>query len=194
MTGYSGFFNRVKRGNSPVYDTFYWSTTTGMIDLGLLHGSQHFPFGFNNHDQMLVYDGNIFIWGPTGVEAFAGNGNKIPTQGTLSDAGLFLGVGNRLYAPVMHVGLTSSSNPSNVGQNVTFTANVGSVFGLPPDGEQVTIGQGNKTIGTATLSGGTAMVSTTTLKAGNHKITATYGGDNNFASSKSPKVVEVVNK
>jgi len=193
MTGYSAHPGP-KRGSGPQYDTFYWSASTGMIDSGLPHGPQHFPFGFNNHDQMLVYYGNIFIWGPTGVEAFAGNGNKIPTQGTLSDAGLFLGFGQRLYAPVMHVELTSSANPSTVGQSVTFTANVSSVFGLPPDGEQVTIGQGSKTLGTATLSGGTATVSTSALKAGKHNITATYGGDGNFASNKSPKVVQVVNK
>ncbi len=194
MTGYSGHPGP-KRGSGPLYDTFYWSSATGLVDLGLPYGAQHFPFGFNNHDQMLVYYGNIFIWGPTGIEAFAGNGNKIPTQGTLSDAGLFLGLGERLYSPVMHVGLTSSSNPSTVGQNVTFTANVSSVFGVPPDGEQVTIGQGSKVIlGTAALSGGTAAVSTTALKAGKHNIIATYDGDNNYASSKSPKVAQVVNK
>lgn len=194
MTGYSGHPGP-RRGSGPLYDTFYWSSTTGMIDLGLPYGAQHFPFGFNNHDQMLVYYGNIFIWGPNGIEAFGGNGNKIPNQGTLSDAGLFLGLGERLYSPVMHVGLTSSSNPSTVGQNVTFTATVSSIFGVPPDGEQVTIGQGSKIIlGTAVLSGGTAAVSTSALKAGKHNIIATYDGDNNFAPSKSPKVVQVVNK
>jgi probable HAF family extracellular repeat protein len=194
MTGYSARPGP-KRGSGPQYDTFYWSATTGMVDLGFPHAPQHYPFGFNNHDQMLVYYGNIFIWGPNGPEAFAGNGNKIPTEGTLSDAGLFLGVGQRLYAPVMHVELSSSPNPSTVGQSVTFTANVSSVFGVPPDSEQVTVAQGTKIIlGTATLSGGTATVGTSALKAGKHNIIATYDGDNNFVSSKSPKVVQVVSK
>ena len=194
MTGYSGRPGP-KRGSGPQYDTFYWSTDTGMRDLGFPHAPQHFPFAFNNHDQILVYYGNIFIWGPDGPEAFAGNGNKIPIEGTLSDAGLFFGVGKRLYAPVMHVELTSSANPSTVGQNVTFTANASSVFGLPPDGEQVTIGQGSKIIlGTGALSGGTATVNTAALKAGKHNIIATYDGDNNYPSSNSPKVVQVVNK
>ena len=174
MTGYSGFFSQSKRGSNPLYGTFYWSTTTGMIDLGLPHGSQHYPYGLNNHDQMLVYNGNVFIYGPTGVEAFAGNGSKLPVQGSLSDAGLYLALGQRLYAPEMHVTLSSSPNPSNVGQSVTFTANVSSVFGPPPDGEQVTVAQGSKTLGTPGLSGGTAMLSTTALKAGKHNVTATF--------------------
>jgi probable HAF family extracellular repeat protein len=194
MTGYSARPG-AKRGSGPQYDTFFWTATSGMVDLGLPHAAQHFPFAFNNHDQILVYYGNIFIWGPNGPEAFAGNGNKIPIQGILSDAGLFFGVGQRLYAPVMHVQLTSSANPSTAGESVTFTANVSSVFGPAPDGEQVTIGQGSKIVlGTASLSGGTATVSTAALKAGKHNIIATYSGDNNYPSSKSPKVVQVVTK
>ena len=165
-----------------------------MMDIGIPHQAEHFPFGFNNHDQILVHYGQTFVWSPFMGLVYASNSTKLPFEGTLSDAGLFLGPKQRLYSPVMHVELSSSSNPSKLGQSVTFTAKASSVFGLPPNGEKVTFGAGKTALGTATLTGGTATFSTSALKAGNHNIIATYDGDDNFAPSKSPKLVQVVNK
>jgi Bacterial Ig-like domain (group 3) len=48
-------------------------------------------------------------------------------------------------------------------------------------------------LGTGTLSGGTATFTTSTLKAGNHTVTADYAGDTNFETSKSKAVKQVVN-
>jgi hypothetical protein len=76
---------------------------------------------------------------------------------------------------------------------VTFTANVSSSAGPPPDGETVSFNQGKKVLGTGTLSGGTASFTTSALKAGTHAVTAVYAGDTNFETSKSKVVKQVVN-
>jgi hypothetical protein len=80
-----------------------------------------------------------------------------------------------------------------LGEPVTFTANVTSSAGAPPDGETVTFQQGKTVLGTGMLSGGTATFTTSTLKAGNHSVTAVYAGDTNFETSKSKAVKQVVN-
>lgn len=49
-------------------------------------------------------------------------------------------------------------------------------------------------LGTGTLSGGSATFTTSTLKVGTTSVTAVYGGDSNFAGSKSNVVKQVVLK
>jgi hypothetical protein len=84
--------------------------------------------------------------------------------------------------------LTSSPNPSNVGQNVTLTATV-----LPSTATgKVTFYHGSTAMGTASLSGGVAIFATSTLSAGAHALTATYGGDAADAPSTSAVVNQVV--
>lgn len=89
--------------------------------------------------------------------------------------------------------LTSSPNPSNVGQAVTFTASVaGQGFKITPTGT-VTFFDGTKNIGTSNLNaGGEATLTTSTLTLGTHNITATYNGDTNFVPSTSPVVRQLV--
>ncbi|MEI7619454.1 MAG: Ig-like domain repeat protein [Actinomycetota bacterium] len=77
------------------------------------------------------------------------------------------------------VTLTSSLNPSNSGDPVTFTADLSSslitgsvVFSI--DGVAAPA---------VTLSNGTATFSTSTLSVGSHNVVARYGGDTNFAPS-----------
>lgn len=89
--------------------------------------------------------------------------------------------------------LTSSPNPSTLGEAVTFTATVTSGEGAPPDGETVSFKQGTTVLGTGTLSGGSATFVTSTLKVGTHSVTANYSGDSDFAASKSKPVKQVVN-
>ncbi|HET6930495.1 MAG TPA: Ig-like domain repeat protein [Candidatus Acidoferrum sp.] len=80
--------------------------------------------------------------------------------------------------------VTSSQNPSALGQSVTFTATVSAVApGVGTPTGSVTFKDGGSSIGTGTLSGGVATLSTSSLTAGSHTITATYGGDSNFNGS-----------
>ena len=90
--------------------------------------------------------------------------------------------------------LTSAPNPSAYGQSVTFTAVVSSKAGTPPNGETVAFMKGTTTLGTGTLSGGSATFSTSTLKVGTNSIKAVYAGDSNFAASTSKPVSQVVSK
>jgi hypothetical protein len=86
--------------------------------------------------------------------------------------------------------LTSSPNPSHSGQAVTFTAQVTST-GPAPTGK-VKFLDGTLAIGTATLSGGVAKLTKSTLAVGTHPITAQYLGDTVSSTSTSSVVNQVV--
>jgi len=86
--------------------------------------------------------------------------------------------------------LTSSLNPSTVGQAVTFTA---TVSGQSPIGT-VTFTDGGNSIGSSIgLSSGSASVTTTALIGGSHAIVASYSGDTNNQSSVSSPLTQMVN-
>ena len=87
--------------------------------------------------------------------------------------------------------VTSSPNPSTYGESVTLTAHVTSAGGTPTG--TVTFRDGSETLCTATLSGGSASCSTTTIPVGTQTITATYSGDANFLSS-SGTTTQTVNQ
>ncbi len=78
------------------------------------------------------------------------------------------------------------TNPSAVGQSVTFSATVSPIApgaGVPAG--TVTFKDGGATLGTGTLVGGKAMFTTSTLALGVHLITAVYGGNADFSTSTS---------
>jgi hypothetical protein len=80
-------------------------------------------------------------------------------------------------------GLTSSVNPSDFGQNVTFTATVTSTAGTPTGTVQFK-DNGTNVGGAQTLNpSGVAAFTTAALTAGTHAITAQYSGDANFSAS-----------
>jgi hypothetical protein len=87
--------------------------------------------------------------------------------------------------------LTSTPNPSSYGEAVTFTTTVTSNGGTP-DGV-VRFKQGAKTLGAATLSGGAASLSFSSMFANDHAIVAFYGGNRTFATSRSTTQTQTVN-
>lgn len=87
------------------------------------------------------------------------------------------------------VAVSSSANPSNVGQPVTLTALVTAISGTPTG--SVTFLDGAATLGTVALAGGVATYTTSALPGGTHTITATYDGNGTYASS-SGTVSQVV--
>jgi hypothetical protein len=90
--------------------------------------------------------------------------------------------------------VASNLNPATFGQSVTFTVTVQPSAGGMPTGS-VTLVDGSTSLGTSSLSsGGTAQFTVGGLSAGSHSITATYGGDANFAASMSAALVETVNQ
>jgi hypothetical protein len=91
-----------------------------------------------------------------------GNGSLIPTTTTV----------------------TSSANPSQLNQPVTFTATVTSNGGGMPTGTVNFTSDGAPLCTAVQLSGaGQAQCATSTLTLGMHAIAATYSGDPNFATS-----------
>jgi hypothetical protein len=73
--------------------------------------------------------------------------------------------------------LSSSPNPSLVGQTVTFTATVTSTSSTIPNGETITFTFNGTVLGTATTSAGTASFGVSSLPAGSDTVTASYPGD-----------------
>jgi YVTN family beta-propeller protein len=85
--------------------------------------------------------------------------------------------------------LTSSPNPSNLGQAVTFTAEITSPTVLVKG--PVTFTAGNTVLGTVELGGGKAKLTTTALPAGSDIVTVTYQGFSDIKGS-SASVTQVV--
>jgi probable HAF family extracellular repeat protein len=177
--------------------SFFW-TAAGIVDIGLLPkhpNARSIPAGLNNRDQIVGNAGAGYLWSSTiGMRQIAGI--SWVASNAFNDAGQFVGQAGSslvLASPTMHVSLSSSQNPSHGGQNVTFTATVSAIVGLPPDGEQVSFLNGKTVLGTATLSNGTASITTSTLAVGTHSITAKYAGDVNYLPNKSAVLTQVVN-
>jgi uncharacterized repeat protein (TIGR03803 family) len=89
--------------------------------------------------------------------------------------------------------LTSSQNPSNFGQSVTFTATVAPQSSGTPTGT-VTFNNGSTKLGTVSLSAGVASYKTTKLAVGTEPITAVYNGSTSFTTSTSNALSQAVNQ
>ena len=86
--------------------------------------------------------------------------------------------------------VVSSSNPSTFGQSVAFTA---TVTGSSPTGTVQFKDAANNLGSAVALSGTSAQLTTSSLSAGTHSITAVYSGDPNNQPSTSSPIAQVVN-
>jgi len=93
-----------------------------------------------------------------------------------------------LFTPTT-TSLTSSLNPANAGQQITYTA---SIAPLQATGSVEFLDGGNS-LGTVTLVSGSASLPVTAAGSGAHSITASYSGDSQYQSSVSPVLSETVN-
>ena len=91
--------------------------------------------------------------------------------------------------------LSSSENPSNYGDTVTFTVTVTpDAPGSGPPTGSVTFYDGSTALGTESLTAGLATYTTSNLAIGNHTISAIYNGDTNFTNDpNSSPLIQVVN-
>jgi hypothetical protein len=81
----------------------------------------------------------------------------------------------------VNITVTSSQNPSNYGQSVTFTFTVTGVPGLAIPSGSIAFSDGSTLLASPTLNGsGVATYSTVMLTGGTHSLTAVYGGDANY--------------
>ncbi len=90
--------------------------------------------------------------------------------------------------------LSTSKAVIAVGESVTFSAAVSA--SVPGSANaitgSVTFLSGDQEIGGASITDGVANFSTADAPAGDHSITAVYGGDNNFAASTSEAITQSV--
>ncbi len=89
--------------------------------------------------------------------------------------------------------LVATPNQSLVGETVTLTATVTPPAGAGTPSGDVTFSDNGAPLVSVAYHGGDASF-TTTFAAGQHSLTATYGGDANFSASTSPPFVEQVLK
>jgi uncharacterized repeat protein (TIGR01451 family) len=79
--------------------------------------------------------------------------------------------------------LTSSVNPSDFGQSVTFTATVSATAVIPAGSVQFKVDGANAGVPVPLNAGGIATFTTSTLSSATHVIGADYAGDANFNAS-----------
>ncbi len=94
----------------------------------------------------------------------------------------FTGVGVNLAKPVVQLMQTAPAGAVTFGQTITFNATVSATTGTPTGTVQFSV-NGVAYSTPVAVSNGAASVAVTGLAAGSNTITATYSGDNNFASS-----------
>jgi Big-like domain-containing protein/List-Bact-rpt repeat protein len=114
-------------------------------------------------------------------------------EGSSTDSGSSSSPLNQVVLETTKTTIASSANPAVVDQSITATATVSSSNGPPPDGETVTFHWGSTVLGTGTLSGGKASITFSKTLPDTYSLTASYGGDSNFAPS-SATLMEVVDK
>ena len=142
----------------------FYDGTTALASVALAGGTAAFTtsaLSAKTHTIKATYVGDVTFMPSTGAVQQVVNG--YPTTTTL----------------------TSSLNPSQFGQAVTFTAHVTSTGPMPTG--KVKFLDGATTLGSATLNGGIAKITRSNLTVGNHPITAKYLGD--AASDKSTSAV-----
>jgi len=115
-----------------------------------------------------------------------GNGGTNTPPGTV---GVLLNGSGVTQSPTTTT-FSSSLNPSVYGQAVTFTAKVTSSSGTPTG--TVKVLNGATTVGSGTLSNGSATIVVSSLPAGTDSITAAYQGSASFAPSTSTPLTQTV--
>jgi hypothetical protein len=156
---------------------------------------------------------------PTGTVQFLDGGVLVGTgtvnssgEASLTTTGLGIGahfvvayyMGDTNFAPSNSLGahvtitrtnteteVSSSVNPSELDEPVTFTARIEALFGSGETGT-VTFFDGPKKIGSGKVSVGKATFTTRALAVGTHYISAMYSGDANFEGSRSMLLSQVV--
>src|SRR5882672_9968863 len=107
----------------------------------------------------------------------SGAGIWFSRLGIAALAGALLAPG-AIFGQTTTTTLSSSPNPSVLGQPVTLQATVAASGGFPVNGGFVTFYDGVTILGTSTVFNGQTQVSTAALPSGPHSLKALYFGSN----------------
>jgi probable HAF family extracellular repeat protein len=188
---------------------FSWTSTGGIQDLGTLGGTSSSALGINKLGWIVGSSltssttglPHGFLWTATsGMRDLATIGglgaNQVPYSMQINDFGVIAvssNGGGYVLVPIMNSTVSSSANPSVVGQAVTFTATVNSIAGPPPDGEPIQFVVSGVVAGTVPLQAGVARFTTSSIAVGTHAVVAKYNGDANYLPAKYTATTQVVN-
>jgi N-acetylneuraminic acid mutarotase len=155
-----------------------------------------FAQAINQYFQNMGVDDVSIVCESTAIQAVVPTGatsgpiTVTTPAGTVSSPGNFIITGTGTSS----IAISSSSNPSNSGNSVTFAA---TATGVSPSGiptGTVNFLDGTSLIGTGTLNGsGQALFSTNQLTVGSHSMTAQYLGNSVYQSGTSSVLTQVVN-
>ena len=179
------------------YHGWLWDRDSGtsLTDLGPMPGcpkpSYVRPYAINESGMIVgTACGKAFLWRPAlgvleDLNTLTGTTNgSDPLAVGINRWGQIALTNRRVLTPIMRVTITSSSNPSRVGDEVVFTASVDSIIGPPPDGEILQVKVGTVLIGSIPLRNGQAQWSSQFVRpAYPFTISATYVGDAIYAKA-----------
>jgi hypothetical protein len=165
------------------------NTATGNVYYAKTHGFSTMGVGTGSTVVSAMFDVPATM--PTGACELYVVTNGIPSAASACTVGS--GGGKTVTATA----LSSSVNPSNIGQAVTFTATVTPVNSPAPTGTVAFTSNGTAITGCTAVTlpaSGKATCATTFNTAGTYSIVATYSGDSNYDGSTSPTLSQVVNQ
>lgn len=155
-------------------------TPTGRVSFFSEHGQSLGDAALDNGTASLTVTGSNLGTGVHEIKAhYSGDGTYANSNGYTA-----VSISGAAGKSASSTAVTSSMNPSNQGDQVTFTVKV-----IGPDGSAVPTGtvqllvNGSNYGGPATLQNGSAAVTVTTLPAGASTVSALYSGDTLYASS-----------
>ncbi|MGD0674312.1 MAG: Ig-like domain repeat protein [Polyangiaceae bacterium] len=194
VTGYGSTVAVSATPSSPTFgdELTFAISVTNSTDAGTPTGSVTLKDGTNTIATLTLADGRTSYVTTTPPQAashtytaaYAGDTNDLAAQGTA--------VVNIAAAATTTTLETSNAAPSQ-GQSITLTANVASTVTAGTITGSVTFFDGQTSLGVATISGGAATLAVSTLATGSaHNLTATYGGNTDYATSTSGTVTVTV--
>jgi probable HAF family extracellular repeat protein len=188
---------------------FVWTPSGGVKDLGTLGGATSNALSVNKNGWVagtsLTDSGNgmlhAFLWTGSGamqdLTVLSGLPKSLqPYSVQVNDYGVVAMSTNKgleLLSPKMNADLTSSKNPSNFGQPVTFSVKITSIAGPPPDGELVTFTVNGVVYGSVPLVNGVAQLTTSSIPQGPHIVAVKYAGDANYLPNSYEALQQQVN-
>jgi probable HAF family extracellular repeat protein len=188
---------------------FLWSETTGLEDLGTLNGTDSAACDINDNGLVLGVSGHSFLWTQaSGMQdldtLLGGQVLELGSCGnlTINNAGQIASVpelangvqASAIFSPIINVTLSSSPNPSYVGQAFTLTATASSIVGPPPDGENLNFFSGTVLLGAVPMRAGAAQFDSFGSKATKIGFRSRYPGDLNYYPSKPTSLTQAVNR